>query len=499
VSNKKVSILNVMMAVVLLALVIALTGMFGYRKYQKVQQENKRISGKINSEKQSIDDLRCFCEFVENARAICEEEKALKEWDLFTLQDESFANVHLSMWNTSMLSSEWYYSYFAENIYYSKYDILTPQDLKEYFDVLSEGEVRPHTIYINLDPYTLSENYYERVYYEMDAESYEEYVTESIFNFVEDNPDITFHLFLPTKSLTFWSECNESQYEAIWNNWYSFLMYLRWWPNVEVSYMGSEEWLICNDNTFVSENVQNDAVSLREYIYMYAFDKYRITPPELEQKKEIIRGLTDKKQAGEYNYTDISSKEIVFYGDSVFAYYSPESISIAEQVQGMTGKECYDFSVGGTTASKYLDNSFTDAINSHSDCHFDNPCFVVMYGFNDYFEGLSVSDFELGLTQGIDSIKTNYPNSKILVISPYFSTIGNGGTDKNGECGGTLDEYRIAAKQICNKCEIDYLNLDEKFDLNFENESEYLIDGVHPRLWFVLEISKAIAAKLSEE
>ena len=243
-----------------------------------------------------------------------------KDNDLSHIYSEEYTCVSLSMWDQSALTSDWYELYFAKNILYTDYSFSDPEELHEYFEALASAAAGIETVYISLDPYALYNGYYDSIYYDAESLTYEEYINEYLFKWIEDYPDVDFHFFLPTLSVSYWEGLSDEEFNEIFANWYTFLMYLRWWSNVSVSYMGDVEWLAANNSNFESKYVLNDEVYKKEYLYLYSYSEYKITPPELvDSETKILEFVADKRD-GKYDIKGLEGKKLAFYGDSIFAY-----------------------------------------------------------------------------------------------------------------------------------------------------------------------------------
>ena len=409
------------------------------------------------------------------------EELLKKDNDLSRIYSEDYDCVSLSMWDQSALTSDWYEVYFAKNILYADYSFNDPEELHEYFEALSNSEADIETVYISLDPYALYTGYYESIYYDAESLTYEEYINEYLFKWIEDYPEVDFHFFLPTLQISYWESLSDEEFNEIFANWYTFLMYLRWWSNVSVSYMGDVEWLAVNDSNFESKYVLVDDVCQKESLYLYAYSEYKITPPELVDCETKILELVAAKRDGEYDITGLEGKKLVFYGDSIFAY-AGGTISIPGIIADMTGANTYTLAVGGSTATDKDENGFVnvagkglgaDAEKFESQVNADDDVyFVIEYGTNDYYEQLSVSSYKAALIKGVKTLMSMYPNSHLVFVSPYETCIQYEDTN--------ISDYVDAMKEAASTLDAGFVNLYTDLGITLDNMSDYLIDGTHP-------------------
>ena len=403
-----------------------------------------------------------------------------KDNDLSHIYSEEYTCVSLSMWDQSALTSDWYELYFAKNILYTDYSFNDPEELHEYFEALASAEADIETVYISLDPYALYNGYYMSIYYDAESLTYEEYINEYLFKWIEDYPEVDFHFFLPTLSVSYWEGLSDEEFNEIFANWYTFLMYLRWWSNVSVSYMGDVEWLAANNSNFESKYVLNDEVYKKEYLYLYAYSEYKITPPELVDSETKILELVADKRDGKYDIKGLEGKKLAFYGDSIFAYVGG-SISIPGIIADMTGANTYTFAIGGTDAA-IKENSFVSLAGSGAGADADSfeaevtaddeVYFIIEYGTNDYYENIPVKDYKAALLKGAKTLMNKYPNSHIVFVSPYETIIQY--EDVN------ISEYVDAMEEAASELDATFVNLYTDLGITADNMSDYLIDGTHP-------------------
>ncbi len=446
-----------------------------------------------------------------------------KDSDLSRIYSEDYQCISLSMWDQSALTSDWYEVYFAKTILYTDYAFNNPEELHEYFEALSNSEADIETVYISLDPYALYTGYYASIYYDAESLTYEEYINEYLFKWVEDYPEVDFHFFLPTMPISYWESLSNEEFDEIFANWYTFLMYLRWWPNVSVSYMGDVEWLAVNDSNFESKYVLVDDVLEKESLYLYAYAEYKITPPELVDSETKILELVANKRAGEYDFKGLEGKKLAFYGDSIFAY-AGGTISIPGVIADMTGANTYTLAVGGSTAAYTNENSLgnvagegggsdgsdasekdknsfvnvagsgagADSEKFESEVSADDEVyFIIEYGTNDYYEKLSVNDYKAALIKGAKTLMSKYPNSHIVFVSPYETMVQYEETN--------ISDYVTAMEEAADEMGVTFVNLYADLGINLDNMSEYLIDGTHPdydtNVWIAREIVDGIVKK----
>ena len=503
---------NKYLLIALIVILLACIGEVSFIGIKKVNSKDAKVKQTVTENIKSDTNFSLFEKFIASESDKAKAVKAIKNEDLFKLSNSVYDVAHVSMWDTSMLSNEWYSFYFGETILYPEAEYETPQELHDNLEGIFENESKVKKVYVNIDPYALYKNYYESIYYESEILPFEEYLADYIFPFLEDHQDVMFDFYFPNKPLSYWRSIPIDEVIEIFDSWYRFAMYLRWYENARTAYLGAEEWLAVNENNFESEYILNEEISLLTYLYLYAYDEYTVTPPEINAAKNSVLNYIVKAEHGDYVYTNFDESEIVLLGDSVFAFVNQHTVSISGFIEALTDVPCINIALGGTTASKFGEDSFTDVANRlvagnlggmDGDIYKDvvhpgdDVLFIISYGFNDYFNGLSIDEFEGGLTEGIKQIKKDYPNCEILLVAPYTLGIAEGGAIPYTEGGHLLEEYVEAAERISELEDIHFCNLIEKSGITFENSTGYLVDGVHPRLSACLFFAKLILDSMS--
>lgn len=487
--------------------------------------------------------LDSFYKFAD--KKLVEREKiiAVRDADYDRYYLESYGMAHLSMWDISGLSADQYEEFFGRNIEYADYMYTTPMELKDYLTNIFSSENSIGHLYINIDPYLLEKNYYDALIYETDPISFETYIHTEIFPILDANPDTRFEFFLPARPVSYWASIPISEYSAIIDKWYMFLMYLHWCPNAVVRYMGGEEWLVSNDLNYVSPERLKDDVMQKVYVYLYAYEQYEITPPELKLKKSTLDKYIRKYINGEYDICNLSDYKIVFMGDSLFDYISMDSVAVPGVVERMTGADCYNVAMGGTMASAIDRYGFTGVANvlamrgaidlesrsqkeelrfSQDYKESDKLIFVVLYGMNDYFGGVPITPKDITMRApeaegdsateymdettfinsyefGLESLRLAYSEADILVLTPYEPELTETLKKRDAETGIKLTNYINAIKNICNRKGISCYDLYKDGPINRTNWSEYLVDGTHTNEKGAFLLGESIARRIAEE
>lgn len=434
--------------------------------------------------------------------------------DLSRIEEEDYRRLHVSMWDISYLTPEWFEIYYGSPVEYSNYIIKTPQELCDYIRTAVSVKPQLDYIYLGIDPYELYRNYYTSVYYDSEIATFEEYLENNLFPLFKENENINFRIFLPVKPLSALAEETDEEIMQTFKNWYIFLMYLRLYPNVKSVYMGVEEWLVCNDAGFNDDNTFTPETGKMAHLYMYNKSDYVITPPELDRAGDVAVSMAHKVRNGEYQYKGFESKKIVCFGDSVFDYNEQSVVSIPGFVEQFTSASCYNLSIGGATATKGSERSFPNVVKKLNQKEADgrdaerffkevnredDMIFLIEYGLNDYFKNNEISEFEQGLVEGIELLKRDYPNSEIMLISPYRIGEANGGDDPYVDGGKPLVQYVDMMEDVSEEEEIAFLDLFRNSGITFDNSRENLEDGIHPTKNTNLYLARLIVENMVEQ
>jgi len=492
--DKKLSKAN---RILILILAITFAVFIAEIAYLKVVKAEQKPNVKINETMGDVLENSLFSDYIEKEYSRKNAGLSLKRDDLENLRYSDYSTVHISMWEEEMLEESVYELYFGKKIKYSSYCIESLHDLKDYFEAITQNEIVPSSVLVTIDPYVLYNRYYGKVEYEIEAPTYEEFLEDNIFSFVDSFPNIEFTFIISPVSFSYLEELGDKA-EDMFANWYAFSMYLRWWDNARVIFYGSEEWLVTNSYNFVTDHTVDGDLSRLIYTYIYNDDTYRVTPPELSEKCNQIKQLHSEYLGLKEDNKKLSATKIVFYGDNIIALSEQRTAVTSGVVKGLTGARVYDLSLEGTKAYSDEPGSFIDVAAKgvgrdgaafEKECNADDDIiFVIMYGINDYYEKVKIEDFAKGLFAGTENLIQDYPNAKFLFVSPYRVL----------DYGLRIDEqqYVDAVRDVARGYHAEYLDLYSGLEITEDNITEYLADGTNATLPTHYLIGKLIAEKL---
>lgn len=219
----------------------------------------------------------------------------------------------------------------------------------------------------------------------------------------------------------------------------------------------------------------------------------------------------DSVSANDLAATDkfLSGKNMVVFGDSI--WNDARGVDgISEHIQEETGLTIYNCAVGGSTAALVGEENSMENWSSSS---FNGMIYVarylvpaeqviptreaydiikqvdlgkmdyaiVAYGLNDFFSDVpiypekyyDITSYVGALRNGISKLKENYPQLKIIVVSPTYTKMFEG--EKTFEIGS----YVEAARGVAAEMEVEFLDMFHVLGNNAESRMKHLEDGVH--------------------
>lgn len=484
--------------------------LFLIRKDKADRLQDEILSDTVRREYETVEDDLSFCGFADKVRDKKEDLVIVKNEDINSLNADTYDCVQLSMWNDDICTSEWFEFYFARKLNNPAGIIESPFELREYLETCLGSQNNISKVFLCLDPDELEKQYYEDVYYDADAVSFEEYLSEQILSYMNAFSEVEFCIFLPTYSVSYLASLSDEALSLKLDNWYEFLMYLHWCDNASVSYLGSEEWIVAKDNNFVTGAELTDEVAKLIYLYDYAYAEYRINGPEFLEKRESLEKMIAGYRNGEYEWKGLEGRKVVFIGDSIFDCATQKELCIPGYFEEFTKASCYNLSQRGATAIELGTNNMCTlakgvyekedsgiAERTQEDFYRliqeiseeEDVLFVVNFGINDYFCGAKIYDednpddtstYKGALHKGINLLKQAYPNSEFVLVSPFLTRMGDYGTACFSDYGGTLTDYVKAAKEQAEIEDAKFINMYDEFNITEENMDGRLVDGLNP-------------------
>lgn len=228
----------------------------------------------------------------------------------------------------------------------------------------------------------------------------------------------------------------------------------------------------------------------------------------------------------------LEGKKIVVFGDSIWNDARGED-GVSEQLMALTGSTVYNCAIGGTSAAVvgestefsydwrsqsfngmvYVANKLlpadvvlegTEACEVIKQVDFSTVDYIlVSYGLNDFFSGVSIypkeyyelSNYVGALRNGILHLRENYPQAKIVLVTPTYTKLFEG--EKEFEIG----DYVEAMRSVSQEMNTELADMFHVLGEDPESRLEHLEDGVHLSAegrkvyangiaWYLTEIEK---------
>lgn len=427
--------------------------------------------------------------------------------DLRRFSKAGYNGAFLSMYDISAYNEDDFTVYRGVPTVKAGYTIQKWSDFSQYLAEIFSSDNTVTNIYLGVDPMIL----WERS--ERDETKWTEDLERYLLPYVTANPEVSYEILLPAFSLQYWAGLEPAQMSEHLEVFKRFIEDMYAYENVSVYFMGGERWLIANPGNYLKNGQTNSDVSRKMFLHVFCDHNYQITPENASVLLERLYSQVEQEWEEPAEYPDLSQWCIVFFGDSVLAYYQG-SYSMSGVVGSLSGAQVYNCGEGGIAASgnpaeglnfnsmanRFL-NQDTVGLNEKSnfvlglkdfmqESHKGKKyCFVIEYGLNDYFSGRPVENSENpydvetyagALRSGILALQASYPDAEILVLAPTYTASFSGGTEINSDMGGVLTDYVDAALQVAKEMGVYHMNNYADSGINADNHEQYLADQTHP-------------------
>lgn len=430
-----------------------------------------------------------------------------KAGDLLRLSEETYSAVLLSMHSTAGFREEDFLSYRGLDTLVAAHALLNTEEFSEYLECILKSGNTVSDLYLCPDPELLwnaagRNNRLWKKSLERDFGSY-----------LESHPDITFSVLLPHPYIGYWLEMDTDRLDTILSLYHTLLKELAAYPNTRVFFPGSQEWLTLNPGNYTDTFFDtNEVITESLLLHVFCDGDYAITPETETDCWQSLRETIRREKTSPTRHADLSDWCLVFFGDSILGNH-PGSFSIPGYVTGLSDAASFNFAVSGTSASYSLKGNrcdfpcvvddflaenttrsesgvrFTPENASEAELAGKKLCFLISYGFNDYFDGAPVENpedpydihsFKGGLRTCISRLREAFPHAIYILMAPTHTSAFQSGTQRNGENGGCFSDYIDAVKDLAEEtgaCLIDNYNTSV---ITEETLDIYLGDGIHP-------------------
>lgn len=417
--------------------------------------------------------------------------KKFIENEIIELETDAYKGIFCSMYPITNYMAGDFETYAGVKTYKSSVKAEGLKEISQYLDAALDEDSQVTHVFLGLEPYKIWESAKRK------DTKWEENWQKYLISYITENTDVTFQIMLPYLSMADWLSLDTEAVQERLEAYENMVTLLSSYDNVICYFLGAEDWLIKNPDNYTAGDEINASLTQKIFLYTFCDRHYVVKGDTIKEKTEELSKLIIKEQVNPSEYADMSDIQIVFFGDSVIGNYAGTT-AITGVMNAFTGCETYNYAIGGTSATDYegYDKSFGDVLErfkngtaelSQGDKNFERNeekelCFVIHYGLNDFFNGYSVDNaddpydtetYGGALRNGIRTLQSDYPEAKIIVVTPYCYYTA-------GEWEGKLGDYADVAVSIAKEMNILCLNNYSGLGWNESNYRDYLYDGCHP-------------------
>lgn len=433
--------------------------------------------------------------------------------DMKRFKTENYKGAFLAFYPIDTYSEEDFVTYRGMDIMLGQYCFEDERDMVSFIKKALKGKASVDVMYLGLDPSITESTKVQRY---------------DIVALMGMNPEITFEVLLPYPTLEEWVELSDREMKKAIKEYYSLTSALSNLKNVNIYYLGSEEWLIGNQDNYIGKNRTIEMVSKVIMLNTFCDRNYQLNTENMDEKFDMLLSLREREKINPTVFRNDSDLSIVFLGDSFIGNYSG-NLSIPGVVHNFTKAKVYNCGYGGTTASLGTDSPVSlpgmadalitgdlsilpekeQAYQGIEEFRRQEPkelCFIINYGFNDYTKGhpvcnenpFDITSFEGAIRVGIHKLQEAYPEAPIIMMTPPFTIYFSNGTEKVSEQGGVLTDYVDAVLELSDEMSVYYINNYKDLGIHEKNWETYLSDGCHLNELGRYYVGKEIARTLNE-
>lgn len=429
--------------------------------------------------------------------------------DFDRFSSEAFDSAFLSMYPIDTYEEEEFAVRYGGNTIIAQHQIRNEFTLKCYLWKIERTKQNVNNIFLGIQP--------------------EKIAPEELTLLLQTYPQYHFQVTLPHPSLEYWTQLSEKKCDSKLQAYRDCITVLLEQPNVSAYFFGSSEWMIANPDNYENDSLVNAGVA-RSLVHLcneeliYYLNAFNGTAP-VDELAELI----NRERNTPAEYINLSGKQIIFFGDSVIGNFT-NTTSIPNVTGALTKADCFNLGYGGTPAAPgeeggmglvSIVNAFLEKdatiLPAESQASiglneylakgetFKQPyCFVINYGLNDYYTGAPISSadpydpltYTGAFRVAVRALQEAYPESRILVITPNFTSYYNNGMDATSAHGHILEDYVNALIALSAELDIELLDNFHELDIHADNHWELLSDGCHPNETGRFLMGKRIADSL---
>ena len=404
--------------------------------------------------------------------------------------DAAYEAYFLSMYDISSYSDEILdYMLGTDTYVFTKYTSSKPSE--KYFDIFNALILKSNETKLvlwGIDPMIIAE------LTESDS-AFKTYVEQHLTRNIQNHPEISFRVFFPPHSLSYYSKYSEEEINNI-TEYYSFVVdALKDFPNVIWDFPGDIEWIYNNPYIYEGETETIKSDNVPTFIGHLLSGTFVSTSPEVIDKAKKLQ-----EKVCEYNpvddiTSDLSNINVVIFGDSIFDYIHNDT-SIQNVFSNFSGADMLCYAICGTAAGASPDgaakpfggqfesvSSLKKDIDSISSVD-DKLIFIIEFGINDYMQGTPIDNinnptdiftYKGAMRYYISLLRDNWPNSEILLLSPGYIYICDDGNSRILGNSPILSDYRKASAELAKELDIKRMDLTDLKTIPKESYKNYLM------------------------
>ncbi|MBR1860439.1 MAG: SGNH/GDSL hydrolase family protein [Lachnospiraceae bacterium] len=419
--------------------------------------------------------------------------------DMEAMKNSDYSVCFLSMYDISCYSADTFElytlqrSYVAKEVFDDKKSLGYLSDYRKNF--VRGTEERHSIIYLGIDPLILADIAGKGAGFERAVEKY--FKPFATFDEMTD-VEIVFPYYSPAHYASLSSE----QLSGLPGYYERIAACFTGNTNIRFHIPSLSEWLFANPYLYEDgSDILVDRDFGERFIPMIMAGFFEIPRENVGTSADKLLDNIRSYDVNYYESRDLSDTCIVVLGDSIFALFRDDT-SIDSIISNFSKAKVICKAIGGTPAARIPTDgedeifggqlSDPDALWRETDIAMkdcDKLLFIIEFGLNDYFRGAPADNpadpydtlsFSGALRTASELLLSKYPDSRILVMSPGFVTVGNNGTAAFSETGDVLSSYRASASEVSSEYGALLYDLTEPGVITQENFTDYCrSDGVH--------------------
>ena len=229
--------------------------------------------------------------------------------DLDRFSKMEYKGAFFSMYDISSYSEEDFVTYRGVLTVKAEQTVASWSSLSKYLDSIFSSRNTVTNVFLGLDPAVL----WEKSQYK--EEKWTKNLDKYLMSHIAARQEVSFDILLPTYQLSIWTELSAAQMEEKLHAYSKLIEDLCVYPNVNIYFLGGEQWLIANPANYMTEGQTNEEVSHKIFLYTFCDQKYQILPGNAPVLFERLISQVEQEWEEPVVYPDLSDLCMVFFGD----------------------------------------------------------------------------------------------------------------------------------------------------------------------------------------